>query len=221
MKIALAKDNKTGLYYRPWTSDLMTIRRVKRVYNIKDFNESDIVFDTGSHIGTFTYFIANKVKQVICFEPDIVNFKIGKYNNRNNKNVIFINEAIVANQDKKRYLYKSYSNSEGSHSLHVKSRIKSIMVSCVNYQNMIDKYKPTIIKVHLEGEEFFIYDKPVNKNVRIFIVDFHLKTKKWKNQFYEIFHNLKTKQRFKEEPKTNLTRAPRTVVVNLWRYNDR
>ena len=214
----LMKDEKTGLYFRPWTSDLMTIRRVPRVYDVSLFKKSDIVFDLGGHIGVFTFNIAPKVKQVIYFEPDQENFEIGKYNNRNNKNVIFVNSAVVANKDKERYLYKSNTSSEGSHSLHVPSRNERELVSCVNYKDIMKKYKPTIIKAHLEGEEFFIYDKPIHKNVRIFIADFHLKRRVWKELFYKILNNLLIDQGFKPiGAKINITKNPRTIVINLWR----
>jgi len=195
----------------------MTIRRVPRVYNTEDFSADDIVFDLGGHIGVFTYNIYNKVKQVIYVEPDPNSFKIGKYNNKNASNVIFINAAIVANNDTERKLYKSDTNSEGSHSLHVSSREKYIIVKCVNYFDLIKKYKPTIIKAHLEGEEFFIYDKPIDKNVRIFIADFHLKTKAWKKLFHLYLNNLLTIQKFTDVPKIRITKKPRTVVINLIR----
>ena len=217
MKIALSEDNKTGIYYRSWTSDLMTIRRVARMYNTEDLESSDVVLDMGAHIGCYTYYAANKVKQVIAFEPDPTSFKIARYNNRNNNNVTIVNAAIVANNDKQRKLYKTSTNSEGSHSLHVKSRKEFIFVKCLNYFDTVEKYRPTVIKAHLEGEEFFVYDRAIEKYVRMFIADFHLKKKTWRKLFYEIRNNLLTKQGFEEQPKTKLTNSPRTVVLNLRR----
>jgi len=212
----LAKDNKTGIYYRPWFTDLEIIRGVYREYDISDFDKNDIVFDLGLNIGTFTYRIAPIVKQVISFEPDPINFRIAKLNTQQYKNVILYNAAIVGNNDKYRKLYKSDSNSEASHSLHKTKRNEHIEISCINYKEMISKYKPTIIKSDIEGEEYYLFNELLPKTIRIFIAEFHFGKKEWRKSYNEILNSLIYKQNFKGIYKNNSGKLWHTQV-NLWR----
>jgi len=216
-KIQLSKDKKTGLYYRPWTTDLEIIRGVYIEYNITDFKNTDIVFDLGANIGAFCNKVSKLVKKVYAFEPDPINFKIAKLNNHLNKNVILFNSAIIGNYDKKRYLYKSYTCSEASHSLHRTSRNEKILVSCVNYKKMINKYKPTIIKSDIEGEEYYLFNEILFNTIRIFIAEFHLSKKIFKESFDKILNSLLNIQGFKSNKEIKLTRNPRHIVINLWR----
>ena len=213
----LAKDEKTGLYYRPWCSDLEIIKGVYKQYDIDNFKNTDIVFDLGANIGSFSYRIAKIVEQVFAFEPDPENFKIAVYNNRNNFNVTLFNKAIVGNEDKERYLYKSNSNSEASHSLHKTSRNKRILIPCINYQKMIDQYEPTIIKADIEGEEYYLFHKPLFKNVRIFIAEFHFGKKEWRKSFPIILNSLLNEQKFKPKKEIRLTEKAWHTVIKLWR----
>jgi len=214
--LKLAKDNKTDIYYRPWTYDLDIIREVYKEYNISDFNSEDIVFDLGANIGSFSYRIAKIVKQVIAFEPDHDNFKIAVYNNRNNQNVVLFNSAIVGNRDEKRYLYGSINNT-ASYSLHKSKRNHRILVDCVNYSDMIYRYKPTIIKSDIEGEEYHIFDELLFNTIRIFIAEFHSSRKAWNESFLRILNSLLNDQNFILKEKIKITPLSRDNIVNLWR----
>ena len=217
MKISLARDDRTGLYYRPYRTDIEIIRGVYRSYDISDFNISDTVLDLGLNIGSFTFRIASKVKKVIGFEPDKTNFNIAKLNNKENKNTEIFNHAVVGNDDKERYLYISDSNSEASHSLHKKRRVKKELITCTNYQKIINKYRPTIIKSDIEGEEYYLFHKPLPDYVRIFIAEFHFGKKEWREKFKIIYGSLINEQGFKLKKPVNFTDKLWHVEINLWR----
>lgn len=136
------KDTKTGIYYRIHNSDLSLIREAYRVYNIDNLTKKDIVLDLGGHIGSFSYRIQNKVSKIILYEPDEINYKISLINLKKFDNVELVNSAVIENNDKYRFLYKSNSNSDGSHSLCKNNRPIKNKVNCSNYFNIIKKYTP-------------------------------------------------------------------------------
>jgi len=219
MKIPLAKDSKTGLYYRPWKTDLHTIRDIYKTmtYNIKDFKKTDILIDIGCHIGSFSYRASPLVKKIYAFEPDFENFKIACLNNKENKNVKIFNAALIENDDKKRYLYESKAHNSSSLSIYSINRPYRVLVSCSNYESIIKKYKPTILKCDAEGAEYYFFIKPLYESIRIFLTEFHFGNKRYKNLYFQIVKSLLTEQGFKPIQETRLTSKSWNIEVNFWR----
>jgi len=92
--------------------------------------------------------------QVITVEPETVNFKLLRSNLRRNRvsNVEAIKSAVVGNDDSHRELFKG--KTPYYYSFLVKRGRRPVRVKCVNVNDLLEKYKPTKLKVDIEGSEF-------------------------------------------------------------------
>ena len=117
-------------------------------------SKDDIVIDLGGNIGAFTCDIFDKVKNVITYEPEDVNFEFLSINCSENKcsNVILHKKAVVGNDDKVRDFY--LGKAPYYYSFLVKRNRKRVLVECVNINDIIKKYNPTKMKIDIEGAEW-------------------------------------------------------------------
>lgn len=129
-----------------------------------EIEPDDIVLDLGGNIGAFTCSIADRAKKVIVFEPEDVNFEILSSNVEKNrdKNVEFFKKAVVGNDDKTRDFY--VGKVPYYYSFLVKHNRKRVPVKCVNINDVIKKYKPTKMKVDIEGSEWEVLTSCKNFN---------------------------------------------------------
>lgn len=116
--------------------------------------KKDVVLDLGGNIGAFTLDIFDKVKKVIVYEPEDVNYEFLSINIEDNgaKNVTAHKQAVVGNDDKVRDLY--LGKAPYYYSFLVKHNRKRVPVECVNINDVMKKYKPTKMKVDIEGSEW-------------------------------------------------------------------
>lgn len=117
-------------------------------------SSKDVVLDLGGNIGAFTCDIFDKVKKVIAYEPEDVNFEFLSVNVEENgaKNVVLHKQAVVGNEDKVRDFY--LGKAPYYYSFLVKNNRKRVPVECVNINEVMAKYKPTKMKVDIEGSEW-------------------------------------------------------------------
>ena len=116
--------------------------------------KKDVVLDLGGNIGAFTCDIFDKVKNVIVYEPEDVNYEFLSTNIEDNgaKNVIAHKQAVVGNDDKVRDFY--LGKAPYYYSFLVKHNRKRVPVECVNINDVMKKYKPNKMKVDIEGSEW-------------------------------------------------------------------
>lgn len=116
--------------------------------------KKDVVLDLGGNIGAFTCDIFDKVKKVIVFEPEDVNYEFLSTNIEDNgaKNVVAHKQAVVGNDDKVRDFY--LGKAPYYYSFLVKHNRKRVPVECVNINEVMEKYKPTKMKVDIEDSEW-------------------------------------------------------------------
>lgn len=145
-------------------------------YNLK-FSESDVVYDLGANVGTFTKFCSlNNVKHIYAFEPDIENYICMANTFKNENNITLINKAILDENKKEKFFIHEHSVSNSI--LNVSDIF--LEIDCINLEDYILKNKfilPTIVKIDIEGCEFKFFEKLSNdfiKNTRIFIFEFHI-----------------------------------------------
>lgn len=114
---------------------------------------TDVVLDLGGNIGAFTLDVAHRVKKVIAFEPEPVNYLFMEANVNNNSlsNAIIFQAAVVGNDDKTRDLY--CGPVPYYYSFLVKNNRKPVPVECFNINDVVKKYRPTKMKVDIEGSE--------------------------------------------------------------------
>jgi FkbM family methyltransferase len=167
---------KEGINY-PDNSELKRVREI--IEEVKDtyfrdikYTKKDIVFDIGANIGAFTYLVAQKVKKVYSFEPEKNNFKFLKLNSHFDNVKIFNN--AVTNKDGEIKLFFDQGNI-GGHSIFNNNQIlgNPVKVKTLDLQKLIDKYKPTILKIDVEGSEYLFQNINFKKVKKIYM-EFHL-----------------------------------------------
>ena len=152
--IKLMNYKDLSFYIREGTNDDFIVK--ENSYIFLNFNENDIWLDAGGNIGTFACKFANKVKQIISFEPDGENSLLFeqnvKYNNIAN-NVLY-KKALVHNDDKIIQFYLCTGKNKATHSV-IKKRGRDIIeVQCENINDIITKHNINKIKMDIEGAEY-------------------------------------------------------------------
>ena len=208
---------------RKKTSDSFIVKEVlDGAYRKLNIYPTDICLDIGLNIGVFSIMASKKCKLIYGFEPDKENFEIAHKNLQINNcmNVKIFEKAIVGNNDKTRNFSINVKRNKGAHSLISKRGRDSILVKCININNVINEYKPTIMKIDCEGGEYEIIKSIGDYSCfREIILEFHhahLNDILTKEKYFEIVDLLKTK--FK-----NVNFRPETKgawVTNIYCFNE-
>tara|TARA_R100000655_G_scaffold109347_1_gene163591 strand:- start:462 stop:1136 length:675 start_codon:yes stop_codon:yes gene_type:complete len=208
---------------RDETSDSFVVKEVLGgAYRKLNIQPNDICLDLGLNIGVFSVMASKKCKFVYGFEPDKENFEIASKNLQLNNctNTKVFEKAVVGNDDDMRTFSINVKRNKGAHSLIAKKGRDSVFVKCANINNLIQQYKPTIMKIDTEGGEYEII-KSINDYscFREIIFEFHhahLNDIPTKNKYFEIVNFLKGK--FK-----NVDYRPETKgawVTNIYCFNE-
>ena len=137
-------------------------------YFIKFVEEEDIMLDIGSHIGMYTILaMSSGCKKIYAFEPIEDNFNILLKNIEMYKKLynvdVFTFKCAIANHD-------GYTrmNSPKQTNLSRISNDGNVIVKCVSFGRIIKKFRPTLVKMDIEGYE---YDLIVNNVKELTLVD--------------------------------------------------
>jgi FkbM family methyltransferase len=138
----------------------------------------DTVLDVGMNIGMFTIWaLLQGAKQVFGFEPSPQNFILANRNIKLNEltgAATTYEKAVVGTDDTVRQFALNVKKNKGAHSLVSKRGRNAIEVECENFQKILERIKPNVIKMDIEGGEYEIITAGVDfKGVREFIMEFH------------------------------------------------
>jgi len=195
------------------TSDEFVIEEIfkRKTYNKLNILPQDIVLDIGLNIGAFTILALQKGAVVHSYEAEEDNFKIAQHNikiNNLENNYTINNKAIIGNDDKVRPFSINVKRNKGAHSLVAKRGRDTVNVNCININEVLEKVKPTIIKMDIEGGEYECLKAVKSfKGVKELILEFHhahLNDIKTRDKYKEIISILKNHFKevsYKEEPK--------------------
>lgn len=182
------------------TTDEFIMKEVihNNTYRKLNIVDSDIVMDFGANIGAFTIYALKRGAFVHSYEPDRENFLLANINIKMNNffsGFELFNTAAIGNDDKTRPLSINVKRNKGAHSLVTKRYRDTSIVECENINNIINKIKPTVIKMDIEGGEYECLKAIKDfKSVRELIVEFHhahLNDIKTKEKYREIINILK------------------------------
>lgn len=155
------KTDKNGFFYRENTSDKAMIKDCLKEYDTIDF-DGKVVFDCGANVGALTKIATMRgAKQVIAYEPEETNYQMALLNNRYNENVIIKNTAVSGLDDDTLSFWINKSNNaqcSGALECTQKGRRVEVIVNNLNFWKELDKYKPDIIKMDIEGGEYSIFE---------------------------------------------------------------
>ena len=174
------------------------IHQKKIISNLEKINTKiDIVFDVGSHKGTYTdLFLKNfDISMSFIFEPQKDIFKYIKKKYKNNRKVL-ISSSAVSNQNKtKKFFVNKHDLTSSFTTLNKKNKylkyksilfggdIKSMIVNTYNVKTIklidfINKIKIKqidLLKIDTEGHEYQVLlglGKKI-KNIKIILIEFH------------------------------------------------
>jgi len=166
---------RTGAKYvvRPYESDVTMLMETwgLKCYNPKGFEikKNDVVFDIGTHIGSFSIYAAKQAFQgkVFSFEPLPENYEIFMENIKLNKvkNIIPLKAAVSSKNGKdKLFLFEGLHT--GSSSLYTRNTKKYVQINTVTLEKIIKKNKIkriNFMKIDCEGAEYdILFNLPKN-----------------------------------------------------------
>ena len=175
-------NRKQSMYYRLDTDHLDMVREARREFGRKvPFTKDDVVLDLGAHVGGYGCYVADTVKQVVCVEAAPDTYEILKRNAGQYDNVTAIHSAVVG--DHRPYVELFLSNKhEGKGScmasiVHSRGKSNSVKVPTVNFSNLLETYKPTLIKCDVEAAEYEFDWTNLDKNIKAVMLELHLMSK--------------------------------------------
>ena len=194
-EVVLIEDKKTKMLLRPDTSDKAMLNDcVKKDYKLVECKDQ-IILDLGANIGGFMYRAARDgAKQVISFEPEPNNFEMVKLNMSRiavmfpNTKLEAINEAVYNVPGTMELAIRAGNNASCSCSI-TRSQRKSgtsVSVKVEAFKTVLEKYKPTFIKIDVEGAEYAILEDGVPDYVKHLAFELHGNQEKMKALFNDL-----------------------------------
>jgi len=180
-KISLEKDKKTNLYIRPGTIDSNMIKDCLIHYKNITFKDK-IILDLGANIGGFTYMaLKNECKQIIAVEPDKYNFELLSLNNKNDKAILLEGAITIENIDEITFYFNQSKRNMCSGGIQKTSNRKgSYNTKAYNFFKILEKYKPSIIKIDIEGYEYELLKNGLPDYIEECAIEFHFSSKEQK-----------------------------------------
>lgn len=167
------RESKTGLWCRENTLDEYVIKEQSSYKEFFALMEGKRVADIGANIGAFAY---NALKaganEVVCFEPDPDNVKMFRKQNLNAKLI----SRAVADKTGTREFYVNTGKNKGLHSLQPYRGRDVIKVRTVSFQEVLERYKPQLVKIDIEGGEYGL-NLNLPEYVEAICIEIHLTAK--------------------------------------------
>jgi len=159
-EVELQFSKKFNLFYRPNTSDFDMIKEGTGDYPTLTF-ENKVVMDCGANIGSFTArAVQGGAREVIAYEPEEFNFSVLLKNLDqvdSNKIVLAHQVALIATNEPGISFYMGKSKKSAcSGSTNPSTRKLKIDVVAFNFYTELDKIKPNLVKMDIEGGEYGI-----------------------------------------------------------------
>tara|TARA_R110000824_G_scaffold95253_5_gene229134 strand:- start:470 stop:1252 length:783 start_codon:yes stop_codon:yes gene_type:complete len=175
--VQVKKDDKTGFWYRTRTFDRTAVKQCLNNYiDIKP--EGKVVLDLGANIGGFTRMaLDGGATQVIAVEPCPYN-RVMLEENAPKADVIFAGVVGLSDDTDIDYIYASSKSCSSVSSSTMKRRCSSdvsIKVPTVKFTDLLEKYRPQVLKCDIEGNEYAILDalEKIPDFVEVAFFEFH------------------------------------------------
>lgn len=152
------------------------------------------VLDIGANIGAFSAHWSKKHPdlQFIGYEPEQENYDMAVANNSHLSNVTMYRGAIMKD-DGTLTLYVNDKKNKGTHTT-IPTRGRSTQtVPGIAFEKVLDKYKPEILKIDIEGGEYDLLDTLFNLPgyVRSIAIELHLTKRTLRHHGWELYDSLK------------------------------
>lgn len=177
---------------RPGTMDDYILREIERSYGKLEISDTDIVLDIGACFGAFSIFALKRgARLVIAYEPDPDNYDQLATNSQRldvtlSSKLWTINKAVTR-LGYSTFLWRSTGKNKGTHSTIEKRGRKAIAVESDDFDRVMSRYGPTVIKIDCEGCEHELLERhdmyPCVKQVA---VEFDMNRKSFRSSFKKI-----------------------------------
>ena len=179
---------RKNMWYRPDTFDLSYIKECIDNYTCIPV-EGKTVLDLGANIGGFAKMcLDNGAKKIIALEPCPHNFQLLEINA---PGVVCVNAAVCEKDENEVVFHYAKSKRNSVSSSTVKRRnasATSIAVPGLSFSGLLEKYKPEVLKIDIEGKEYDILDSisKIPDFVEVVGIEFH-NTRSPFDQYPELF----------------------------------
>jgi FkbM family methyltransferase len=193
-------DKKTGLNYRPGTLDEYVIKEQSCYNELFERAKGKIVLDMGGNIGSFAFnAIQHGAKKVASFEPEPDNIKMFESQELGKESTLF--PYAVTDKDGTAEFFVNSKLNKGTHTLRKTRGRDTITVETKAFKKVLKTVKPDIMKVDIEGGEYFIDFTLIPDSVKAIAVELHLNGKgerakgkkllKWLQENFDQINNAK------------------------------
>ncbi len=179
----LAKDPISGLWYRPHTWDLDSIRRAPEI--ARAIEPGDVVLDLGAHIGGTTWAaVEHGAAYVDAVEPHPQGFELLRRNLTGIRarctrplELEAYDYAIGPGPSRIEVILHENARSTIGHTTMVKpwtAKAKAITVERVPLRHMMDQFSYTTVLCDIEGAEYTLpWKEELPASVRVLLIEFH------------------------------------------------
>lgn len=151
---------KQKLYYRPNTSDKEMIKEGTSDYPTIKF-DGKVVMDCGANIGSFTArALREGAARVVAYEPEDFNFAVLNHNINCIElysQYVELKKLALVNSDTEQitfYLNKSKNSACSGTTQPGRKKKLELTVDAINFYNELDRIKPSLVKIDIEGGEY-------------------------------------------------------------------
>ena len=135
-----------------------------------------ICLDLGANVGAFSQIALDLgAKHVTAVECDHRNFSKLEESFKGDDSVDLVNAAVTGTHAKTLKLYKSSAkNKHCSTTIYGKNRYSEYdEVENIHISTLLEKYKPQIIKIDIEGAEYTLMDEVLNYFPEVLFIELH------------------------------------------------
>jgi len=188
--------HKSGLFIREGTYDKQIVPEVLKSYAwMKPKGET--VLDVGGCFGAYSVLASKQgAENIYCYEPEPNNFAMVCKNTGEIKNIKAYNSALVTSKEKEISFYLTHGVNHGNFSTTEYRGRKEIKVKATNFYDVLNRIKPSTIKMDCEGSEYDLLQKPLPSFVKKITVEIHFGKKAWRktssHKLVEMFKDWKT-----------------------------
>ena len=201
--VNLKNHRKTGLLYRPFTSDSKMIHESFSDYSTLNCR-GKVVMDCGGNIGGFMLKASQDgASHVVSFEPEPLNFEVLNYNARiisdrfANTKIEIKNYALCSCfEHELAFNVNTSKNSACSGSLLKTKSSTSIIVKACNFWEKLEEFRPQVLKIDIEGAEYSLFTREFPSFIEDFAFELHGFKKELRQEMFKYIEMIEKDPRF-------------------------
>jgi len=147
------------------------------------------VMDLGGNIGAFAVLACLEgCHEVHTYEPDAGNFELLVRNTAPFADKVWTYDAaVVADEEQTEVtFYRTTGASQDGHSTIPFRGRTEVTVPALNFYNELMRIEPDVVKMDIEGEEWFLLAEPLPHFVKEIVVELHFSKKAFRESFEDI-----------------------------------